>query len=272
MIRNGLILWVVLCAVGCAHNTSKPMASIEGNLVQISVLSSGEHLPIFFHEQAYYLLGEMGRPYKICLVNQTDARVEAVVSVDGRDTISGRTADYRTDRGYVIDPREQTCIDGFRSSMNAVAAFEFTNRKDAYASRMGTDANVGVIGVAVFEEAAVQKQQIIAAPKRSWRGEAEGAPSATAAAPSEYQAEDDSSASLGTGYGARTESPAEAVVFERKHPTDPVELVALYYDGHEGLEKRGLRIPKDLRPQPADPNPFPGARDNGFAPPPPPRN
>ena len=261
-------LGVALVVFGCAHRTSKPLESIEGNAIDISVRSHRAPLPIFYHDSAYYLLGEMGRPYEICIINRSNDRIEAVVAVDGRDTISGRTADYRNDRGYVIDPEEETCIDGFRSSMDAVAAFEFTHRKDAYASRMGSGQNVGVIGVAIFEEDAARRK-VIATPKRRYRDEAPR-PSSGSAMEAEAAAADDAH-SLGTGYGAHTESPAESVVFIRKRASDPEELIALYYDGREGLEKRGIRVPDEISFRPDAPDPFPGADGNRFAPPPPER-
>lgn len=153
--------------------------------------------------------------------------------------------------------------------MDAVAAFEFTERQDAYASRMGSDRNVGVIGVAVFEED-IAKRKIIAAPiGQNYKSEV---PRPSAAPAMEAEAADDSSRSLGTGYGTHTESPAESVVFVRRSSSDPTELVALYYDGREGLEKRGIKIPDEISFQPKEPNPFPGASNNRFAPPPPPRN
>ena len=43
-------------------------------------------------------------------------------------------------------------IDGWRKSMDEVAAFYFTALPDSYAARTGRPDNVGVIGVALFRE------------------------------------------------------------------------------------------------------------------------
>ena len=43
-------------------------------------------------------------------------------------------------------------IDGFRQSMDEVAAFRFGSVRGSYAGQKGNDRNVGVIGVAVFAE------------------------------------------------------------------------------------------------------------------------
>ena len=62
------------------------------------------------------------------MFNRTHQRIEAVVTVDGRDVISGQVGDYTKQRGYVIDAYDSVLIEGFRRSMNTVAAFRFTNR------------------------------------------------------------------------------------------------------------------------------------------------
>ena len=48
-------------------------------------------------------------------------------------------------------------IDGFRTSMDAVAAFRFGSVRDSYADKKtGDSRNVGVIGVALFNERGTQ--------------------------------------------------------------------------------------------------------------------
>jgi hypothetical protein len=113
---------------------------------------SGNALPTFRQGGRTYLLGESGERYNIRVYNPTAQRVEAVVSVDGRDAISGDPGDYVNSRGYVIAPHDSMLIEGFRRSMQEVAAFRFTSPENSYSARMGTPQNVGVIGVAFFSE------------------------------------------------------------------------------------------------------------------------
>ncbi|MEJ7734462.1 MAG: hypothetical protein WKG00_35355 [Polyangiaceae bacterium] len=97
-----------------------------------------------------YVIGEAGSRYVIVLSNHTDTRFEAVVSVDGLDVLDGRTASFKK-RGYLLDPRGELEIDGFRQSSDSVAAFRFGSVRDSYAAQKhGETRNVGVIGVAVF--------------------------------------------------------------------------------------------------------------------------
>ena len=112
----------------------------------------GQGLPTFRHEGRTYLLGEPGLRYNIRVRNPTGSRVEAVVTVDGRDVVSGREGDYVNERGYIIAAYGSVLIEGFRKSLEEVAAFRFTSPDDSYSARRGTPENVGVIGVAFFPE------------------------------------------------------------------------------------------------------------------------
>ena len=113
---------------------------------------NGDVLPTFAKDGRTFLLGEPGIRYNIRVRNPTAQRVEAVVSVDGRDAVSGEPGDYVNERGYVIAPYGSVVVEGFRRSLEEVAAFRFTSPEDSYSSRMGTPQNVGVIGVAFFPE------------------------------------------------------------------------------------------------------------------------
>src|SRR5208283_3755397 len=113
---------------------------------------SSAALPSFFSRQGQrFVLGTLGERYRIRIVNPTPARVEAVVSVDGLDAIDGKPASLAK-RGYVIPAFGDVTVDGWRTSLDAVAAFRFSSVRDSYASRTQTDRNVGIIGVAFFRE------------------------------------------------------------------------------------------------------------------------
>jgi hypothetical protein len=112
----------------------------------------GRELRTFHHAGQTFVLGQYGERYTIRVQNHTGKRVEAVISVDGRDVISGRVGDFARERGYLIDAHDDIVIEGFRQSTQEVAAFRFTSPGNSYSSQMGTPQNVGVIGVAVFPE------------------------------------------------------------------------------------------------------------------------
>lgn len=112
---------------------------------------SGAPLPTFASAGRSYVMGSDGGRYSIRIENRTGARFEAVASVDGLDVIDGQPGSFEK-RGYLIQPWATLEIDGFRRSDDAVAAFRFGRVRDSYAAKKGNDRNVGVIGVAVFEE------------------------------------------------------------------------------------------------------------------------
>jgi hypothetical protein len=112
---------------------------------------NGSTLPTFQSNGRMLVQGEVGQRYLISISNQSSNRFEAVVTVDGLDVIDGRAGNFAK-RGYLIQPFGSVEIDGFRQSMDEVAAFRFGSVRGSYAAQKGSDRNVGVIGVAVFAE------------------------------------------------------------------------------------------------------------------------
>lgn len=113
---------------------------------------NGQFLSGFEATGKKFIVGQAGDRYSIVLQNNVPARLEVVVSVDGLDVIDGKAASFGK-RGYLIDPNGSIEIDGFRQSMEKVAAFRFGSVRNSYAEKKTGDArNVGVIGVALFNE------------------------------------------------------------------------------------------------------------------------
>jgi hypothetical protein len=134
---------------GGKFNGYKPVAS---GLVSFGLKSEGGWLRGVEGGGEVYVMGEPGERYDILLRNETGRRVEVVVSVDGLDVLDGRPASVQK-RGYVIPGHGSVRIEGWRTSMNQVAAFRFANVRNSYAAlKHGSTKNVGVIGVAVFTE------------------------------------------------------------------------------------------------------------------------
>ncbi|MBU0551001.1 hypothetical protein KKF91_21270 [Myxococcota bacterium] len=250
-------------------------------------------LTTYAHQGSTYVLGTYNQRYKVRVRNHTGARVEAVITVDGRDVITGDPGNHSTQRGYVINPYDSVVIDGFRKNMNQVAAFRFTTPGDSYAGRRGSAWNAGVIGVALFPERPQPQPVVIAEPRRrhdpyinhvddwaegeSKAGEAaEAAPAAPSAmggavadaAPMKMKrggrGRSASAAprnNLGTRYGETHHSQAVEVPFERAYHT-PGYILAVYYDNAAGLHARGINV---YGYPPSPPPPFPHRQ---FAPPP----
>ena len=232
-----------------------PLTAVAAVPVDIEVLDrkTGRILPMYWHDGDRHIAGEPGREYEIRLRNRDECRVLAVTSVDGVNVISGRTASP-AQSGYVLDSWDLVEIDGWRKSMDEVAAFYFTALPDSYAARTGRPDDVGVIGIALFRERVALN---LRRDDRAWPDSpapaAEASSGAAKSAPEEER--------LGTGHGRRLDSGAVYTSFDRASST-PDEVVRIYYDSRRNLVARGIL------PQPYDryarqqPDPFPA----GFVP------
>src|SRR6266853_713195 len=113
---------------------------------------SGRTLPGLIVGDRWFVVGEEGRRYSIVVRNKTDLRLEIVLSVDGLDVLDGGKASVRKP-GYVMAPKSQLKVEGFRQSTEAVAAFRFGPVRESYtAEKYRNTRNVGVVGVALFNE------------------------------------------------------------------------------------------------------------------------
>lgn len=142
--------------------------------------------------------------------------------------------------------------------MDDVAQFVFADLPDSYAARTGRPERVGVIGIAVFGEAARMPRYYpapAAAPPPVAQGSArrEMRSSADAAV-----AESAVTQQLGTGHGEREWAPTSRTGFERASRT-PLHVEELRYDRYRALVARGVSPARDWRPV-AEPRPqaFPG--------------
>jgi len=217
-------------------------------LAEVTVIDrvASETLAVHSHRGDRWVAGTPGNRYAIVLHNRSAGRVLAVLSVDGINAISGETAGWNQ-TGYVLDPGERAEIRGWRKSQERIAAFEFTALPDSYAARTGRPENVGVIGVALFREAAPRAKAEIAPG-------ASGRPAAPAA---ESTARGDAVAQpaprLGTGHGRSESSYVQTTRFERAQP-NPDQVLTIRYDSRSNLVAMGvIAAPGGTRP-----DPFPG--------------
>lgn len=255
--------------------------------LQVVDRETGEVARVWRHAGKLYVAGQPGARYSLRLTNNSGGRLLAVVSVDGVNVVTGETAAYNQ-RGYVLAPHQTHDINGWRSSDQEIAAFNFAPLAGSYAARTGRPDDVGVIGVAAFRER--EAAPIAVSPPTSWdsraptradppnqrRMEAPAPPPplpippvasrVETPAPSSAAAEARASmaapsAKLGTGHGAREWSRATVVRFERASAA-PGYVFRLEYDSQARLMASGVI------PRPQGPSPFPGNR-NGYVPDPP---
>jgi len=279
---------------------------------EVSVSVESPHagaLTSHWHGGSKYVEGRIGERYNIRVTNNSGERVEAVVTVDGRDVVSGEVGDYRSQRGYVLDPYDSVVLEGYRQSLDYVAAFRFSDIHASYSARRGTPQNVGVIGVAVFKEAGrrrAKRRPHIPIERRDYyepyggrasSGLGSSAPSAPSSSAEAESPSDQASVGrattsakrsksrhsgggyarpapapnrLGTEYGETTYSSVRETTFKRRNKRSPDQVSTIYYDSRDGLRARGIRVDPPVYYYTPAPQPYPAPfPEVGYAPPPP---
>lgn len=243
---------LLFAAASAAHAHGVSRELVELSIVDRDTGRTLEKLP---HAGERWIEGVPGHRYSIRLTNTSGQRVLAVLSVDGINAVSGETA-APEQAGYVLGPYQSTEVNGWRKNLSEVAAFQFASFPHSYAARTGRPDNVGVIGVAVFNEKftpppppvvisesrreKMQKQ----APQAAGRAAEGMADRAAAPAPS-----------LGTAHGARESSYATRTTFERASRY-PAQVNELRYDRRENLIALGV-LPSPPRHHRRHPQAFP---------------
>lgn len=293
--RQGVIWGVLVCGAMQAHAI--------GRLADVRIVDrdTGATLRHYHHGGEIWVAGSPGARYAIALSSRFGERVLAVASVDGVNVLSGETAGW-DQGGYVLSPRQQYQVTGWRKSPGEVAAFTFADAAASYAGLTGRPGNIGVVGVALFREkprpVAAQAPEVLRqrdADRFSPRRErAADSPSPAPAAPAQPKAERSASANsesadhagglgaaqgkalaepmarLGTGHGERESSWVTTTRFERAGQ-QPDEVIRIRYDSRENLVALGV-IPAPYRP-PLLPkaDPFPQSEHSAYVPDPPPQ-
>ncbi len=251
--------------------------------VRIVDRTTGQSLPFYWHHGERWIAGVPGHRYSVSLNSHSTVRTLSVVSVDGVNAVTGETASW-TQAGYVLYPWQSFEILGWRKSQERVADFVFTAVDDSYAARTGRAANIGVIGVAVFDEWTPEPPPVAyskSVPLTESAASAGMAAAPTASAPAAPAADvmrregsaDMSRArapSIGTGHGQSETSVVQDTDFTRAH-ANPDEIIVIHYERPERLIAMGIMPApyNDQNPTPAQP--FPAAPLAGFVPDPPPR-
>lgn len=120
--------------------------------MKVEIIHKHKPLRSLSHDGQTYLSAPKKGTYTIRLQNDSTVRRLAVVTVDGVNVIDGKDGEYKG-TGYVLNPFETVDIPGWKRDGGEAAAFVFRPEEASYAAQTGRGTrNVGVIGVAVFEE------------------------------------------------------------------------------------------------------------------------
>ncbi len=264
----------------------------EKGLIELTMMveASGSLSPAreHAHQGKVYVEGIDGARYTLRVRNLTSARIELVPSVDGLDVQSGEDASSSR-RGLVVNAHATYDFEGYRLDMTNVATFRFGGVGASYAAQMGKPRNIGVIGVAVFEEkekpipplmvkASLPRASStmgfmpappppgLGAPPPAARAPAPAGAPPMPGAPPPPRASTAVPQSLGTSFGERREAKIHSTTFERA-TSSPASVISLRYEHRESLRALGIAI-DDLEIRETA-NPFPAEPPGPFAKPPP---
>ena len=264
MFRRLLLVLALASSVAC----SLPLSA--RTLVDLDVVDrdTGQVLPEYAGRGQLWIAGTPGHRYSVRLTNTTGERVLVVLSVDGVNAVTGQDASP-SQAGYVLDPWETAEIAGWRKSLDDVAQFVFTDLPDSYAARTGRPDNVGVVGIAVFQE---RRPVHAPAPPPVAMDQARrerAADSASKAAAPSARADGMAAAEampqrLGTGHGQREWAPVGQTEFVRAG-SRPGQVSQLRYDDAGALVAMGI-LPAPYLPYARN---MPRAFPQGFVPDPP---
>jgi len=121
---------------------------------EITVLVKGKAIREYNHVDGNtYIEGRRNSTFELKFRNLTTKRVLAVPAVDGLSVMDGKIVNPSSS-GFVVGPYGTQIVKGWHIDTETGAEFIFRDRKHSYTELSGEgDANVGVIGLLVYEEA-----------------------------------------------------------------------------------------------------------------------
>ena len=229
--RTALLALILFCLIGSFNYEvsarrpdfiSKPdVYRLPANIVDVDIIGDDRGiLPLSggrYHANSH-IEAQRGERYSIRVRNNWHGRIALVISVDGRNIISGeRSYNRQNESMYVLNPGQTGNFDGWRSSYSQVQRFYFTSDQDSYAGRMGDYSQIGWIKIAAFRERYYEPpidicKEEMASSKRM-------------------------DAQAGTGYGEGSYSPVSTTSFEPE--TFAAQLINIRYEWPEVFIKRG---------------------------------
>lgn len=247
---------------------------------EVEVIINGKPAKEYSHDGKIFIEGREGTKFSLRFHNDSWWRKLFVPAIDGLSIIDGKPASYKSS-GYIVNGHSTITIDGWRENTEEVAEFYFSSPERAYAHRINKDGNLGVIGVAVFDERIeaysyhyyygendmsnyyqtqyyLNEQPSVTTLNLTCGGQLEAAATTpdTLSMPRECCSVSNSavSQSIGTGWGDTKKSKITTVEFKAKDA--PESIFEIFYNTREQLELMGVDFKKT--PLYVAPQAFPG--------------
>ena len=234
---------------------------------EVEVLVNGKPLKEYKKDGRTYVEGRKGTTFSLRLRNNSWKRKLFIPSIDGLSVMNGGKASFDSS-GYIVRPYSSITVEGWRTSDSEVARFYFSDPQDSYAEKIEKGENLGIIGVAVFDEKEKPQPFVInsyptvqqnclchhCSPTYTISTYPSGTTNAifgtctsrTATAASlSLQASStraSAKADLGTGFGESARSEVTSVEFERGSQDT---LFEIHYGTREWLEDKGVDLKRE---------------------------
>jgi hypothetical protein len=124
---------------------------VAGERLKVGLVRYSSIYPHYDVNGKRIIIGDSGNHYEVRIENRTKQRMEVVLSVDGLNVLTGKAASP-SQHGFILEPKQTYDVDGFRKDSSTVRSFLFGSVARSKAAGSGGASNVGVIGLAVFEE------------------------------------------------------------------------------------------------------------------------
>lgn len=184
-----------------------------------------------------------GERYRLNVTNLTGRRIGLVIAVDGRNILSGDASFGRSTEGLYVLPAYGTGeFTGWRTNLNNVQRFYFTDTADSYAANLGDSARIGQISLTAFREVErYPRPEPYALMDMGRQGG--NAPSASEKSSQSSIAKDrEMEGGPGTGWGERNYSPVQETDFDAEsYPAGK------YFIRYEWAQQRPVRYYDDMR-------------------------
>jgi hypothetical protein len=170
-----------------------------GGTLRASVMLDGEPVPLRFRSDGRpFVAGEPGQRVAVRVTNFTTGRLEVLLSLDGRSVLEDKPAVIPDSHGLVLAAGAVYTFKVWRLSDETGLEIVLGSVEDSIAAQAtGSDANVGVIGIAAWRERSN--------PHSSWRLSGPSGQSVSSAEPTKPQLPGWAAASASAG-GATMDS------------------------------------------------------------------
>jgi len=214
----------------------------------INLIHDGKALLRFNHNGRTYIVCPDSGDFEVDVTwpvfRDGGGRREVCISVDGLSVMDGKTASIST-RGYIVTDTKLR-LPGWRLDGGSVAKFEFKTVSDSYVASKGAASNAGCVGVVVFAEKRAQHYSVDLASRSNlsadlssgggYRGFAKGMQTNCSDVPTR-------SASIGAGFGDRTEFATSTTSFKRGNE---IGREVVFYRTRQWLREADIPVPGDL--------------------------